>query len=59
MRKNESKIRYDKVYRLKRESANLGPILCFAIGNTTIYAGVFISHLLFYTIIIKVAYKND
>jgi hypothetical protein len=35
MRKNESKIR-NKVYRLKRESALLGLILCFAISNTTI-----------------------
>ena len=26
----------DKVYRLKRESALLGLILCFAISNTTI-----------------------
>ena len=26
----------DKVYRLKRESALLGIILCFAISNTTI-----------------------
>ncbi len=36
-----------------REFALLGLILHFFIINTTIYAGVFISHLLVYTIIIK------